>query len=328
LQKLKTAQAGDVPYRVPRQNNRWPAIILAVAMHAGLLLFLWIGVNWQNDEPVAVEAEVWDMKVQSAAPPPPPAPVEEAQPQPQPAPPPPPVAAPVEAPPAPTPPDIALERIKAKKKAEQQQLAEAKRQQQLQQEADKAEKLAQAKADAAAKAKAQAKADAKAKADADAKAEELAQEKADKAAADKKLAADKAAKAKRVAAEKKAADDAHTAEMSRILGTAGNGTNGTAAKATAPHRDSGYVAAITALIKSNLAYGGDTNMANNPRAIFRIDQLPTGDIISVRMVKSSGVPAYDDAVKKAIDKSSPLPKKKDGSVEREIDAIFDMKETP
>ncbi len=69
-------------------------------------------------------------------------------------------------------------------------------------------------------------------------------------------------------------------------------------------------------------------MANNPRAVFRIDQLPTGDIISVRKIKSSGVPAYDDAVEKAIHKSSPLPKKKDGTVEREIDAIFDMKETP
>jgi colicin import membrane protein len=245
-------------------------------------------------------------------------------------------AAPVEAPPAPTPPDIALEQRKAKLKAEQQQLAEARRQEKLKQEAqdkaDKAAKLAQDKADAKAEAKAKALADAKAEAKAEAKAKEQAKEqaqaKAEQELADKKVAADKAAKAKRVAAEQKAADDARKAEMNRILNATGSGNSGTAAKATAPHQDSGYVAAITSKIKANIAYAGSTDISGNPRAVYQIEQLPTGDIISVRKLKSSGIPAYDEAVEKAIQKSSPLPKKKDGTVEREIEPGFNLKDIP
>lgn len=325
---MKPAIAGDAPYKVPRENNRWPAILLAVAMHAGLFAMLWIGVHWQNDQPLAVEAEVWDMKVQSAAPPPPPPPqAEEPAPvQPPPPPPPPPKeAAPVEAPPQPNPVDIALEKRKAKLKAEQEQKAEQLRQQKLE---EKLEAEAQAKADKLAKA-AKDKADAKAKALAEQKAQEKAQEEADakaeKALADKKAAAEKADKAKRAAAEAKKLDDAHKAEMARILGTSGNGTSGTAAKSTAPRQDSGYVAAITAKIRGNIAYG-DTDVPGNPRAVYRITQLPTGEIISVQKVKSSGIPAYDEAVEKAIQKSSPLPRKKDGSVEREIEPGFNLKD--
>ena len=111
-----------------------------------------------------------------------------------------------------------------------------------------------------------------------------------------------------------------------MMDQAGNGTAGTAAKATAPRKDSGYVAALTSKIKGNIAYSGSTDVPGNPRAVFRIEQLPTGEIISVRKIKSSGLPAYDSSVENAINKSSPLPKKKDGSVEREIELIFEMKE--
>jgi len=158
--------------------------------------------------------------------------------------------------------------------------------------------------------------------------EKAAEEKAEKELADKKAAAEKAAKAKKAAEEKKAADKARAAEMSRITGAAGAGTTGTAEKETAPRKDSGYVAALTSKIKSNIAYSGSTDVPGNPRAVFKIEQLPTGEIISVRKIKSSGLPAYDSSVENAINKSSPLPKKKDGTVEREIELIFEMKDLP
>jgi hypothetical protein len=63
---MKPATAGG-PYKVPRQHDSWRSITLAVAMHA-VLLFLWVGVSWQNNDPVEVQAEIWDMKVQEAAP--------------------------------------------------------------------------------------------------------------------------------------------------------------------------------------------------------------------------------------------------------------------
>ncbi|WP_258194786.1 cell envelope integrity protein TolA [Janthinobacterium sp. PAMC25594] len=336
---MQTKQIDHVlgkPYSVPRERSRWPSLGLALAMHLGLLFFLWVGVHWQNTEPVAVEAEVWDLKVQTAAPPPEvttePEPTPTPPPQPQveqPAPPPPPPVA------APEPKvdlreaEIALERKKAKLKEEKEKAAaEERRKQELkereeekrelekqkQKEKDKADKLEKEKADKLEKAK-------------EAK-EKAAEEKAEKELADKKAAAEKAAKAKKAAAEKAAADKLHADDMKRMMAQAGNGTTGTAAKATAPRKDSGYVAALTSKIKSNIAYSGSTDMPGNPRAVFKIEQLPTGEIISVRKIKSSGLPAYDSSVENAINKSSPLPKKKDGTVEREIELIFEMKDLP
>jgi len=281
---LKPATIGDVPYRVPPEPRRWPAIVLAVAMHAGLLLFLWIGISWQNTAPVAVEAEVWDMSTKTAAPPPP----EPVQPvEPTPAPPAPPVEQPpVEQPVAPKPPDIALEREKQKQE-------KLKQEQKLAEQREAQEQLKQ----------------------------ELAEKKlAEKAAADK-LKADKLAKAKQQAEEQKKLDKLRDAEMRHIAGAIG--TSGEAAKATAPRLDSGYLASK---IKSATSYAGDTELPGNPRAVFRVEELPTGEIISVKMTKSSGVPAFDDAVEKGINKSTPLPKKKDGTVERTLEIGFSMKD--
>ena len=49
-------------------------------------------------------------------------------------------------------------------------------------------------------------------------------------------------------------------------------------------------------------------LPGNPEAIFEVVQLPTGEIIEAVLKKSSGVRAYDDAVQRAIVKSSPLPR--------------------
>jgi len=348
LQTKQTDHVLGKPYSVPREKSRWPALGMALAMHLGLLFFLWVGVHWQNTEPVAVEAEVWDVKVQTAAPPPEvttdpepqPAPAPEPEPEVEtPPPPPPPVAAP-EPKVDPREAEIALERKKAKlkeekekaaaeerRKQEQKEREEEKREQekekdrQKQKEKEKAEKLEKEKADKLEKEKKD-----KAEKEKAEKAEKAAQEKAEKDKADKKAAAEKAEKAKKAAADKAAADKARADNLNRMMAQAGNGTTGTAEKATAPRKDSGYVAALTSKIKGNIAYSGSTDVPGNPRAVFKIEQLPTGDIISVRKIKSSGLPAYDSAVENAINKSSPLPKKKDGTVERQIELIFEMKE--
>jgi colicin import membrane protein len=46
----------------------------------------------------------------------------------------------------------------------------------------------------------------------------------------------------------------------------------------------------------------------NPEVVFRVTQLPTGEIMRVELIKSSGYVPLDDAVERAILKSSPLPK--------------------
>jgi colicin import membrane protein len=312
-------------YRVPPEPNRWPSIGLAVGMHAMLLAFLWIGVSWQNNTPVAVEAEVWDMSTQTAAPPPPPPPPPEPEPEPQPEPEPPaPVprmAEPpkVEQPVAPKPPDIALEREKKRKEEERlEREIEEKRAEQKRADDKKAKALAEKKEKEAA----------------EKKARELEEQRADKKEAEKKKKdeaekkkKEEADKKKKAAEDQKKVDDARAAEMRRITGAAANpNSTGTAAQSTAPRIDKGYTAAITAKIKGNTSYGGSLDEPGNPTAVFRVEQLPTGEIISVKKTKSSGVPAFDDAVEKGISKSSPLPRKKDGTVERSLEINFRMKD--
>jgi colicin import membrane protein len=310
--------SNGAPYHVPPEPNRWPAIGLAVGVHALLLAFLVIGVSWQNNAPVAVEAEIWDVTTQTAAPPPAPAPEPEPEPE---TPPPQPAPKAVEPPPVvdkpqPKQPDIALEREKKRKEElkrkqieEERELAEQKR-------------AEEKKAKALAEKKERELEEMKAKADAEKK--EAEQKKKDEAEKKKK---EEAEKKKKAAAEQKKVDAARAEEMRRITGAAGNPTStGSAEKSTAPRIDKGYSAAITAKVKGNTSYAGSLDEPGNPTATFRVEQLPTGEIISVKKIKSSGVPSFDDAVEKGITKSSPLPKKKDGTVERSLVIEFHMKD--
>ena len=73
-----------------------------------------------------------------------------------------------------------------------------------------------------------------------------------------------------------------------------------------PRPNADYIRRIQAKIKGNVVVPPD--IAGNPEAIFDVVQLPTGEIIDAQLRKSSGVRAYDDAVQRAIIKSSPLPR--------------------
>ncbi|MCC2963013.1 cell envelope integrity protein TolA [Massilia sp. IC2-278] len=341
---MKPASPG-APYTVPPEPSRMPAILLALAVHALLLAFLYFGISWQSNTPISVEAEVWDMKVETAAAPPLPAPPAEAEPQPEPEPtppaptPPPPTPKVVEPEPVkPAAPDIALEREKqrkielAKKERDERELAQKKERElaeKKEREEQKRKELAEEKRREELKEREEQKKELAEKKKEEEKKKEaekkLAAEKAEKAEADKKkkLAAEKAAKAKADAAEKAQLDKLRDLELKRIAGAAGS--TGNAQKSSAPKLDSGYQAAIAAKVKSNTVYpGGDE--PGNPTVEFRIEQLPTGEILSVRKTKSSGVPAFDEAVERGINKSSPLPKKKDGTVERTFPLVFKLKD--
>jgi colicin import membrane protein len=67
-----------------------------------------------------------------------------------------------------------------------------------------------------------------------------------------------------------------------------------------------YIRRIQSKVKGNVVLPPDMN--GNPEAIFEVVQLPTGEIIDAVLRKSSGVRAYDEAVQRAIQKSSPLPR--------------------
>ncbi len=78
---------------------------------------------------------------------------------------------------------------------------------------------------------------------------------------------------------------------------------------------------IRAKIRGNILL--PQNLAGNPEAIFDVTLLPTAEVLTVRKRKSSGNMAYDEAVERAILKSSPLPKPEQPSVfERQLELRF------
>jgi colicin import membrane protein len=82
-----------------------------------------------------------------------------------------------------------------------------------------------------------------------------------------------------------------------------------------------WVDKIRAKIRGNIHL--PSGISGNPEAIFDVTQLPTGEVISIRLRKSSGHKGYDDAVERAILKSSPLPKPDQPSLfERQLELRF------
>ncbi len=73
-----------------------------------------------------------------------------------------------------------------------------------------------------------------------------------------------------------------------------------------------YLGKIRGKIRGNIILPPD--IKGNPEAMFEVTQLPSGEVINVKLKKSSGHPALDAAVERAILKSSPLPKPEQGDV--------------
>jgi colicin import membrane protein len=215
------------------------AFLLAFAVHAVLIVFMFIGVRMQNRPDETVSVELWE------APPPPPPPVVEA---PKPPPPPPPK---VEPKPEPEPevkkPEIVEKAPPPKPKPKPKPEAKAPPK-------DDLEKLLLR--------------------------EQVAMEQ------------------EKLNEERRRADEARrkaeSEKTARQLAATAN------SRALAQWTDK-----IRAKIRGNIIMPQD--ISGNPEAIFDVALLPSGEILSVRKRKSSGHAGYDEAVERAISKSSPLP---------------------
>lgn len=73
-----------------------------------------------------------------------------------------------------------------------------------------------------------------------------------------------------------------------------------------------YAGKIRTKVKGNIIL--PLAIEGNPEAVFEVKQLPTGEILSVRLTRSSGNGALDAAIERALLKSSPLPKPDDPSL--------------
>ena len=108
-----------------------------------------------------------------------------------------------------------------------------------------------------------------------------------------------------VAQEQKALDQQRQERELRELLARKQAESERAAAAVRANALNEYIARIQAKVKSNWILPQD--IQGNPEAIFDVVQLPTGEVLTIRLVKSSGNSAYDAAVERAILKSSPLP---------------------
>lgn len=73
-----------------------------------------------------------------------------------------------------------------------------------------------------------------------------------------------------------------------------------------------YASKIRGKVRGNIVL--PPGIQGNPEAIFEINQLPGGEVLEVKLKRSSGNPALDAAIERAIRKSSPLPKPDDPSL--------------
>ena len=307
----------------PRPPARLRAITLAVLVHAVLIGALTWGVNWKNttDQP-AVEAELWAAVPTQAAPravepppPPPPPPVQQSTP---PAPPPRPVRA--TEPPDTREADIAIEREKKRleqeKKAREQQELREKRERERKEE-ERRERLEQEKKERQQKEREKEK---------EQREKQLAEQKKAEQEKQKKLAEDKRRKAEEAAREAKEADARHQANIRRMQGLAnaagGETATGTALNSLGP--SAGYGGRVAAAVKPNIVF--TENVAGNPSAEVEVRAAPDGTITSRRLLKSSGVRAWDEAVLRALDKTERLPKDTDGRVPPQFPMVFRPKD--
>lgn len=259
---------------------------LALALGAHVLLFAALGLvtNW-NTRPITVtaEAELWSAVPQAAAP----ATVDTPQtPPPGPGTPPPQPAQPPAPQPAETPKvseaDIALQK---------------KREKELQQAKEKEKQLAREKAR-----KEQAEKEQK---------EREAQEKKRQAEQRKKEEARQEAQEKAEAARAEALRQENLRRMQGLAGaTGGENATGSAARSSGP--SASYAGRLVGRIRPNIVMTGE--IAGNPRTEVEVRVAADGTILSSRIVKSSGVKAWDDAVLRAIEKTEIFPKDIDGRV--------------
>lgn len=82
-----------------------------------------------------------------------------------------------------------------------------------------------------------------------------------------------------------------------------------------------YSERIRAKIRGNIVLPPD--IKGNPSAVFKVVQLPSGEVMAVQLTKGSGHAGYDAAVERAILKSSPLPRPDDPALfARELSLTF------
>jgi len=285
------------PLRPPPAPGLGRGFSFAVAAHVLLVVALSFGVSWRSTPVPALEAELWSAVPQAAAPKEQlPTEKQPEPPRPQPEPPRPQQPTPQEVQ-AQRDADIAIAKARERKLKEEQEQREAEdKRKEQQRKKDEAERDRKAKEEQAKKDEAKDKADKakteKARKDAEARAEAQRQE-----------------------------------NLKRIQGmagaTGGPTSTGNAQRSSGPSAN--YAGRIKARVRPNIIYN-DPGGAANPEAEVEVRAGPDGTIVARKIVQSSGLPDFDNAVLRALDKTEILPRDTDGTVPRVIIITFRPRE--
>lgn len=151
-------------------------------------------------------------------------------------------------------------------------------------------------------------------------ADKLAEQKRKDDAADKRR--EELDKKKRDAAAAAALAAAREKQMQRMAGLAGATgaptATGSALQSAGPSAD--YIGRIKGRIRPNVSFP-DT-LPGNPAVEIDIRLAPDGRIVSSRIAKRSGVPEWDDAVLRAIERTEMLPRDENGKVPPAMTIVY------
>lgn len=105
-------------------------------------------------------------------------------------------------------------------------------------------------------------------------------------------------------------------------GSGGTTGTGVGSGGTAPP---GYADRVRKKIKPLITFNA-SQVNGNPAVSVYVELAPDGNILNKRIVKSSGLEDWDNAVMKALEAAGSLPKDEDGKVPRQVNLIFKPKD--
>lgn len=271
----------------PREADRWgPGVAMAFGVHLMLVAALALGVRWKLHNPEAIEAEVWSEIPKAVAPADVPAP---------------PVEQPIEkaaesVPPVETPPPLQepIPELAVAKKQPKKERKKAKAHEPVEtfettppKASKKPEKKPEKKVEKP-----------------PAKVVEVKKTPAPpvKPVASKVTSPDGTAQA---VAEREARHKAQLQRMMNELGALGSSESSAGPSAS-------YAGRIRARIKPRIVF--TDNVSGNPTAVVEVRCGPNGNILARKLIESSGVPRWDEAVLRAIDATEVLPVDESGKV--------------
>ena len=300
--------------RPPPEKGIGRALLFAALIHLLLIIVIALGVHWKSHTPEAVEAELWAPTAHLAAPRPPRVEPQQAQPTPKPQP----QAQPRPAPPLtkvqPTPDnaEIALDKARKRKLEDEKRQAALLAQQLAQQRQDEklaAEKLALQQQRLAQENAAEQRKLAEQNKQRELKAQLLAQQQAEKLQAEKKAEQLRKAEQQREQQLAKLQQQARSDYMKNLMSQAGNGpssSTGTAAVTSGP--SGAYAARLATLVRQNVIYPQIDQIQGDPKVIITVTLDPnSGEVLGAKLERSSGVPSWDQAVLRAVQRVGRFP---------------------